>query len=85
MEVSRILHAALGKPPPPSMDQAIKRFSYSGPTIYRHFPELCHQLARHYAEYRVRRAIARKIQAGEEVRRVACGFRGKVIAIPKRS
>ncbi|MGA2987707.1 MAG: hypothetical protein ABSG32_28290, partial [Terriglobia bacterium] len=85
VEVSRILHAALRESPPPSMDQVIKRFSYSGPTIYRHFPELCRQIARHYAEYRVRRAIARKVQAGEEVRRVACELQAKGISLTRRN
>jgi TniQ protein len=84
-EVSRILHAALSETPPPSMDQVIKRFSYSGPTIYRHFPELCRQIARHYAEYRVRRATARKVQAGEEVRRMACELQAKGISLTRRN
>jgi len=33
-EVSRILHTALGETPPPSVDQVIRRLSYTGPTIY---------------------------------------------------
>ncbi len=74
-EVSRLLHIALKETPPPSVEQVMRRLSHSPPTIYRHFPELCRQIARHYAEYRVRRAIARKVQAAEEVRRVAASFR----------
>ena len=85
VEVSRILHAALRETPPPSMDQVIKRFSYSRPTIYRHFSELCREIARHHAEYRVKRAIARKVQAGEEVRRVASELQAKGISLTRRN
>ena len=63
----------------------MRRFSHSRATIYRHFPELCRQIARHYAEYRVRRAIARKVQAGEEVRRVACELQAKGISLTRRN
>ena len=84
-EVSRLLHLALKETPPPSMKQVMKRLRYSAATIYRHFPELCPQIARHYAEYRVRRAIARKVQAAEEVRRVACELRAKGISLTRRN
>jgi hypothetical protein len=84
-EVSRLLHIALKETPPPSVEQVMRRLSHSPPTIYRHFPELCRQIARHYAEYRVRRAIARKVQAGEEVRRVACELQAKGMSLTRRN
>jgi transcriptional regulator with XRE-family HTH domain len=83
-EVSRVLHIALNEIPPPSMDQVMRRLSHAGPTIYRHFPELCRQIARHYAEYRVQRAIARKVQAAEEVRRVAYELHAKGTRLTRR-
>ena len=67
------------------MEQVMGRLSHSAATIYRHFPELCRQIARHYAEYRVRRAIARKVQAGEEVRRVACELQAKGTSLTRRN
>jgi AcrR family transcriptional regulator len=67
------------------MDQVMRRLSYNTPTVYRHFPELCCQIARHYADYRVTRAIARKVQAGEEVRRVACELQAKGISLTRRN
>ena len=76
-EVSRILSTALGETPPPSVHQVIRRMRHSSATLYRHFPDLCRQIARHYAEYRVKRAIARKIQAAEEVKRVAYELHAK--------
>ena len=83
-EVSRTLHMALGETPPPSVEQVMRRLSHAGPTIYRHFPELCRQIARHYAEYRVKRAIARRVQAAEEVRRVAYELHAKGTGLTRR-
>lgn len=80
-EVSRILHMALGETPPPSMHKVMRRLSYSGPTVYRHFPDLCHQIALHYAEYRAKRAIERKQKAAEEVRRAAWELHAKGIRL----
>jgi hypothetical protein len=85
VEVARILQRALSETPPPSTYQVMRRLNYSGTTVYRHFPELCRQIARHYAEYRVRRAIARKLQAGEEVKRVACELQAKGISLTRRN
>ncbi len=82
-EVSRILHAALSEIPPPSVDQVMRGLTHSRATIYRHFPEVCRQIARHYAEYRAKRAIARKAQAAEEVRRVACELQAKGISLTR--
>jgi len=62
----------------------MRRLSHAGPTIYRHFPELCRQIARHYAEYRVKRAIARRVQAAEEVRRVAYELQAKGTRLTRR-
>lgn len=84
-DVSRILRMALNETPPPSMEQVMTRFWHGRATIYRHFPDLCHQIARHYAEYRVRRATARKVQAAEEVRRVACELQAKGISLTRRN
>jgi len=83
-EVSRILQTALNETPPPSVNQMMRRFSYGRATIYRHFPELCHEIARHYARYRARRAIARKAQAAEEVRRVASELHAKGIRLTRQ-
>ena len=49
----------------------MRRLTHGKATIYRHFPELSRRIARHYASYRAKRAIGRKAQAAEEVRRVA--------------
>jgi len=84
-KVSRILHKALNETPPPSVYQVLRRLTYSSPTVYRHFPELCRQIARHYADYRVTRAAARKVQAGEEVRRVASALQAKGINLTRRN
>jgi len=84
-EVCRILQMALNETPPPSVKQVMTRFCHGRATIYRHFPETCRQIARHYAEYRVRRALARKVQAAEEVRRVACELQAKGISLTRRN
>jgi hypothetical protein len=39
----------------------------------------CRKIARHYAEYRVRRAMARKQKADEEVGRIAWELHAKGI------
>ena len=83
-EVSRILHIALKETPPPSVDQVVRRLRHSSASIYRHFPELCRQIAQHYAEYRGKRAIARKAQAAEEVRRVAIELHAKGIRLTRQ-
>jgi transcriptional regulator with XRE-family HTH domain len=84
-ELSRLLHIGLKETPPPSMKQVMRRLSHSAPTIYRYFPKLCRQIARHYAEYRARRADARKVQAAEEVRRVACELHAKGMSLTRRN
>src|SRR5207245_11386082 len=56
----RSFNTALNEIPPPSLRQIIRRLSYSEATIYRHFPELCRQISQRYAEYRTKRAMARK-------------------------
>ena len=70
-EVFRTLQSALNENPPPSVTQVMKRISHSEVTVRRHFPDLCRDIAKHYAEYRVKRAIERKAQAAEEVKRLA--------------
>lgn len=83
-EVSRILHVALNEIPPPSVNRVMGRLSYGRATIYRHFPELCRQIAQHYAEYRAKRAIARKALAAEEVKRVAYDLHAKGIRLTRQ-
>ena len=83
-EVSRILHTALSEAPPPSVEQVMRRLRHGGATIYRHFPDLCRQIARHYAEYRAKCALARKAQAAEEVRRVAYELHAKGIRLTRQ-
>ena len=56
----------------------------SGATIYRHFPDLCRQIARHYAEYRAKCALARKAYAAEEVKRVAIELHAKGIRLTRQ-
>jgi hypothetical protein len=70
-KVSQVLGVALNEDPPPSVAQALRRLNCHEVTIRRHFPELCSKLAHRYAEYRTRRAVQRKAQAAEEVRRIA--------------
>ena len=57
-EVSPILQTALRETPPPSVERVMRRLRHGRATIYRHFPDLCHQIARHYAEYRAKCALA---------------------------
>lgn len=83
--VSQLLHAALAENPPPSFTQVIKRLTHTEVTVRRHFPELCFEIAKHYAEHRVRRAITRKTQAAEEVRRLAYELHAKSIALTRRN
>src|SRR5436190_23712111 len=45
---------------------------------------LCRKIARHYAEYRVRRAMARKQKAAEEVRRIAWELHVKGIRLTRQ-
>ena len=84
-EVCRILQMALSETPPPSVKQVMTRLCHGRATIYRHFPETCRQIARHYAQYRVKRAIARKVQAAEEVSRVARELQAKGISLTRRN
>lgn len=70
-EVFRTLQSTLNEDPPPSTTQVVKRLGHSKATVLRHFPELCREIAKNYAEYRVKRAVERKAQAAEEVKRVA--------------
>jgi hypothetical protein len=83
-EVSRILNTALNEIPPPSVNRVMERLIYSEVTIYRHFPELRRQIAQRYAEYRAKRAIARKAQAAEEVKRVAYELHAKGLSLTYR-
>ena len=83
--MSRILHAALAENPSPSLTQVVKRLKHSEGTVRRHFPEVCFEIAKHYAEYRVRRAIARKTQAAEEVRRIAYELHANGIGLTRRN
>lgn len=81
--VSQLLHEALAENPPPSLTRVIQRVTHTEVTVRRHFPEVCFEIAKHYAEHRVRRAIARKTQAAEEVRRLAYELHAKGIALTR--
>ncbi len=85
LEVSRLLHAALAENPSPSLTQVIQRITHTEVTVRRHFPEVCFEIAKHYAEYRARRAVARKTQAAEEVRRLAHELHAKGIALTRQN
>jgi hypothetical protein len=84
-ETSRILHTALTESPPPSVTEVMKRLRHSEVTVRRHFPQLCSEIAKHYAEYRVKRAITRKTQAADEVRRIAYELHANGIALRRRN
>ena len=62
----------------------MKRISHSEVTVRRHFPDLCRDIAKLYAEYRVKRAIERKTQAGEEVKRIAYELHANGIDLARR-
>jgi len=83
--VSQLLHSALAENPPPSLTQVIKRVTHTEVTVRHHFPEVCFEIAKHYAEHRVTRAIARKTRAAEEVRRLAYELHAKGIALTRRN
>lgn len=70
-EVFRTLQSALNENPPSSLTQVMKRIGHSGITVRRHFPEPCCEIVKNYAAYRVKRAVERKTQAAEEVKRLA--------------
>ncbi len=84
-EVSPILQAALSEYLPPSLTEVMKRLRHTEVTVRRHFPELCSEIAKRYAEYRVKRAITRKAQAADEVRRIAYELHAKGIALRRRN
>jgi len=63
----------------------MKRLRHTEVTVRRHFPELCSEIAKRYAEYRVKRAITRKAQAADEVRRIAYELHAKGIALLRRN
>jgi transcriptional regulator with XRE-family HTH domain len=84
VEVFRTLRSALNEIPPPSVNRVLGRLCYSPPTVYRHFPKLCRQIAQRYAEYRVKRATARKAQAAEEVKQVALELHAKGIRLSRQ-
>jgi transcriptional regulator with XRE-family HTH domain len=83
-EVFQTLHSALNENPPPSVTQVMKRISHSEVTVRRHFPDLCRDIAKQHAEYRVKRAIERKAQAAEEVKRLAYELHANGISLARR-
>lgn len=85
LEVFRTLQSALNENPPPSVRQVMKRISHSEVTVRHHFPDLCCDIAKHYAEYRVKRAIERKAQAAEEVKRLAYELHANGIGLARRN
>ncbi len=83
-QVFRTLQSALNENPPPSVRQVMKRISPSEVTVRRQFPDLSRDIAKLYAEYRVKRAIERKAQAGEEVKRIAYELHANGIDLARR-
>jgi predicted TIM-barrel fold metal-dependent hydrolase len=83
-EVSKVLRAALKEDPPPSATQVMKRLTCGEVVVRCHFSEICSELAQRYAQYRVVRAIARKMHAAEEVRRVAHELHAKGIKLTRQ-
>lgn len=83
-EVFRTLQSALDESPPPSVTQVMKRISHSEATVRRHFPDLCRDIAKHYAGYRVKRAVERKAQAAEEVKRLAYALHSDGVKLTRR-
>jgi transcriptional regulator with XRE-family HTH domain len=82
-EIFRILQSALNENPPPSVTQVMKRISRSEVTVRRHFPELCPEIAKNYAAYRVKRAAERKAQAAEEVKRLASALHSQGVRLTR--
>jgi transcriptional regulator with XRE-family HTH domain len=83
-EIFQTLQSALNENPSPSVTQVMKRISHSEVTVRRHFPDLCREIAKHYAEYRVKRAIERKAQAAEEVKQVVYELHANGISLARR-
>ena len=83
-DVVRILHAALDESPPPGVTQVMKRFSCSESAVRYHFPELCRELAKKHLRYRMERSAERKVQAAEEVKRLAHSLHGQGIRLTHR-
>ena len=69
--VLQMLQAALNESPPPSVRQVIQRTNHHSPMIYRHFPEICHAIARRFADYRKVQAVVRRDRARAGVRETA--------------
>ena len=82
-ELFRMLQSALKENPPPSVTQFMKRISRSEVTVRRHFPELCREIAKNYARYRVKRALERKARAAEEVKRLAYELHSRGVRVTR--
>jgi hypothetical protein len=82
-EVFRILQSALNEDPAPSVRQVMKRISHSEVTVRHHFPELCRSIAKNYAAYRVKRAVARKARAAEEVKWLAYALHSQGVKLTR--
>lgn len=53
LKMRHFLEAGLIENPPPSMQSLIKRLEINNsPTLYKLFPELCHQISKRHKEYR---------------------------------
>lgn len=53
-----------------SMKEAARQLGHDRRTIYKHFPELCHELSVKYDNYQKAQYLEAIEQAGAEVRRV---------------
>jgi hypothetical protein len=78
------LQAALNESPPPSVTQVVKRTIHHKSIIYRHFPKLCHVIARRFADYQKVRAVARRDRAREEVREAAYQLYARGVKITRK-
>lgn len=82
-DVFRTLQSALNEKPSSSVTQVMKRIGHSEVTVRRHFPELCREIAKNYAVYRVKRALERKTQAANEVKRLAYALHSQGVKLTR--
>jgi hypothetical protein len=82
--VLQTLQAALDENPPPSVRQVTQRTNHDKPMIYRYFPELCHAIARRFADYRKVQAVVRRDRARVEVREAAYQLHAQGVRITRK-
>jgi hypothetical protein len=82
--VLQTLQAALQEIPPPPVRQVVQRTNHGKPMIYRYFPELCHAIARRFADYRKVQAVVRRTRARAEVREAAYQLHARGVSITRK-